>query len=66
MKFCVEQNYGADTSAFAMSEQERDTDGSKVLDGFMRDQERRLISDALRMGRSKKETAEILGISPRT
>jgi two-component system response regulator FlrC len=32
----------------------------------MRDQERRLISDALRLGRSKKEAAEILGISPRT
>ncbi|WP_425583013.1 helix-turn-helix domain-containing protein [Zhongshania borealis] len=32
----------------------------------MRDQERRVISDALRLGRSKKETAEILGISPRT
>jgi two-component system response regulator FlrC len=37
-----------------------------VLDGYMRDQERRVISDALRAGRSKKEAAEILGISPRT
>ncbi|MBQ0797220.1 sigma-54-dependent Fis family transcriptional regulator [Zhongshania sp.] len=37
-----------------------------VLDGYMRDQERRVISDALRTGRSKKEAAEILGISPRT
>ena len=36
------------------------------LDGFMRDQERQRISDALRQGRSKKEAAEILGISPRT
>jgi two-component system response regulator FlrC len=32
----------------------------------MRDQERRVITDALRVGRSKKEAAEILGISPRT
>ncbi len=36
------------------------------LDGFMRDQERQRIQDALRQGRSKKEAAEILGISPRT
>jgi len=39
---------------------------SAPLDGFMRDQERQRISDALRQGRSKKEAAEILGISPRT
>jgi len=39
---------------------------SGVLDGYMRDQERRVITDALRVGRSKKEAAEILGISPRT
>jgi two-component system response regulator FlrC len=32
----------------------------------MRDQEQRMINDALRQGRSKKEAAEILGISPRT
>lgn len=42
------------------------TDSSGVLNGYMRDQERRVISDALRAGRSKKEAAEILGISPRT
>ena len=66
MSFVVEQNYGADSAVIGMNERERDIDGSKVLDGFMRDQERRLISDALRLGRSKKETAEILGISPRT
>ena len=42
------------------------SDSSGVLNGYMRDQERRVISDALRAGRSKKEAAEILGISPRT
>lgn len=36
------------------------------LDDFLRHQERRRIDDALRQGRSKKEAAEILGISPRT
>jgi two-component system response regulator FlrC len=39
---------------------------SRALDGYMRDQEQRMINDALRQGRSKKEAAEILGISPRT
>lgn len=37
-----------------------------VLGGYMRDQENLLIHDALQRGRSKKEAAEILGISPRT
>ncbi|MFQ3199511.1 MAG: two-component system response regulator FlrC [Zhongshania sp.] len=41
-------------------------DSGGVLGGYMRDQERRVITDALQMGRSKKEAAEILGISPRT
>lgn len=41
-------------------------DSPLPLEGFMRDQERQRISDALRRGRSKKEAAEILGISPRT
>ncbi|WP_372865365.1 sigma-54 interaction domain-containing protein [Spongiibacter sp.] len=40
--------------------------GEVALDGFMRNQERMRIQDALRQGRSKKEAAEILGISPRT
>jgi two-component system response regulator FlrC len=42
------------------------SDSGGVLGGYMRDQERRVITDALQMGRSKKEAAEILGISPRT
>lgn len=66
MSFVVDQRQDVASGVMALSEQERDVDGSKVLDGFMRDQERRVISDALRLGRSKKETAEILGISPRT
>ena len=36
------------------------------LEGFMRDQESQRIQAALRQGRSKKEAAELLGISPRT
>ncbi|CAA0090770.1 Regulatory protein AtoC [Zhongshania aliphaticivorans] len=50
----------------ALNELEQQADDNGILGGFMRDQERRVISDALRMGRSKKEAAEILGISPRT
>ncbi len=46
-----------------ISDEEAD-DGE--LDDFLRHQERRRIDDALRQGRSKKEAAEILGISPRT
>jgi two-component system, response regulator FlrC len=40
--------------------------GDQGLDDIMREQERRLIEDALRAGKSKKAAAEILGISPRT
>ncbi|MBD2858430.1 sigma-54-dependent Fis family transcriptional regulator [Spongiibacter sp. KMU-158] len=36
------------------------------LDAAMRDQEMRLIDQALKEGKSKKHAAEILGISPRT
>lgn len=36
------------------------------LNGLVREQECRAIADALRAGRSRKEAAEILGISPRT
>jgi two-component system response regulator FlrC len=66
MSFVVDQYQRVDTAVAALHEPSRESDGGKVLDGFMRDQERRVISDALRLGRSKKETAEILGISPRT
>lgn len=53
-------------AAPSVSEDELSSENCGVLDGFMRDQERRVITDALRAGRSKKEAAEILGISPRT
>jgi len=64
MSFVGEQVYGHVMPSRDMDD--CDSSGVKVLDGFMRDQERRMISDALRLGRSKKEAAEILGISPRT
>ncbi|WP_373077175.1 sigma-54 interaction domain-containing protein [Zhongshania sp.] len=65
LSFINEQVYSADMPTRRADDSDA-AGGSKVLDGFMRDQERRLISDALRQGRSKKEAAEILGISPRT
>jgi len=64
MSFINDQVYSADTPMRRADD--GDVGSGRVLDGFMRDQERRLISDALRLGRSKKEAAEILGISPRT
>jgi len=64
MSFINDQTYSADTPM--RRSDDSDVGSGGVLDGFMRDQERRLISDALRLGRSKKEAAEILGISPRT
>lgn len=64
MSFINDQAYSADTPIRRADD--GDVGSGRVLDGFMRDQERRLISDALRLGRSKKEAAEILGISPRT
>lgn len=41
-------------------------EAARPLNGFMRDQECLIIKDALRRGKSKKEAAELLGISPRT
>ncbi len=43
-----------------------DDAGEPRLDEQLKDRERKLISDALKSGGSKKEAAAILGISPRT
>lgn len=47
-------------------ETQDDAELDAPLSGIIRDQERLVINDALRRGKSKKEAAEILGISPRT
>ncbi|QQD19729.1 sigma-54-dependent Fis family transcriptional regulator [Spongiibacter nanhainus] len=43
-----------------------DEQGSNGLNNVVRERECRAIADALRTGKSRKEAAEILGISPRT
>ena len=59
-------------SAGALEHNDIDIDSSTApaddvpLSGLIRDQERLVINDALKRGKSKKEAAEILGISPRT
>lgn len=57
--------YVAD-SDMAASDHPDDPEMDAPLSGIIRDQERLVINDALRRGKSKKEAAEILGISPRT